>query len=172
MLTPVNPVNRILQIKFYMMLNFHCSPELRVAPSHRTGLAFHAAMLKHQVVKYDHADESDVSMRAVNRTLKVMLGVDFWWSDDDCVSIRCLFSEDRKQWWSKWGHLLSHSVSVRAANYTLKVLNVFNSCLRVFEMRDFSRIAFRYFVMFLSGNQHVSVSVLCVCFCVGVCVFV
>ena len=42
-----------------MILNFHCSPELRVAPSHRTGLAFHAAMLKHQVVKYDHADESD-----------------------------------------------------------------------------------------------------------------
>ena len=41
------------------MLNFPCSPELRVAPSHRTGLAFHAAMLKHQVVKYDHADESD-----------------------------------------------------------------------------------------------------------------
>ena len=77
MLTTVNPVNRILQIKFYMMLNFHCSPELRVAPSHRTGLAFHAAMLKHQVVKYDHADESDVSMRAVNRTLKVMLAVDF-----------------------------------------------------------------------------------------------
>ena len=25
------------------------SPELRAAPSHRTGLAFHAAMLKHQV---------------------------------------------------------------------------------------------------------------------------
>ena len=50
-------------------------------------------------------------------------------------------------------------MSVRAANYTLKVPNVFNSCLRDFEMRDFSKIAFRYFVMLLSRNQHVSVSV-------------
>ena len=50
-------------------------------------------------------------------------------------------------------------MSVRAANYTLKVLNVFNSCLRDFAMRDFSRIAFRYFVRLISGNQHVVVSV-------------
>merc|ERR1719495_426636 len=33
-----NPANRTL------------SPELRAAPTHRTGLAFHAAMLKHQCV--------------------------------------------------------------------------------------------------------------------------
>ena len=49
-------------------------------------------------------------------------------------------------------------MSVRAANYILKVPNVFNSCLRVFEMRDFSRIAFRYFVRLTSGKQHVFVS--------------
>ena len=55
MLTTVNPANRTLQMKFYMMLSFPYSPELRVAPSHRTGLAFHAAMLKHQVVIDDHA---------------------------------------------------------------------------------------------------------------------
>ena len=60
MLTTVNQAKRTLQMKFYVMLKFPCSPELRVAPSHRTGLAFHAAMLKHQVVKYDHADESEV----------------------------------------------------------------------------------------------------------------
>ena len=50
-------------------------------------------------------------------------------------------------------------MSVRAANYTLKVLNVFNSCLRDFEMLDFSKIAFRYFVMLLSRIQHVSLCV-------------
>ena len=65
-------------------------------------------------------------------------------------------------WWNfhlKWCHLLSYSVSVRAANYTLKVLNVFNSCLRDFEMLDFSKIAFRYFVRLKSGKQHLSVFV-------------